>query len=278
MLALDQQQLGLIFYLLLGMIALILGGLVAYVVSANRRQRRKLAQTNELESLMPRPALQATGQILSLVRDEPGSPLQVEIAGQRYRQMDQIRDKHLRRQVVDAAMELIWFTGALGSGELAPRPVEETQSWREDVRQGSKSELQRIRTTTVPGGSESASSHGARPIGDEAARRTPSPGDAEHAPPLETPTLLGALQRRWAPKLPERGEGHTLVDQIDDIIQRRIQLIPALANRDLHVRPGQDGIVRFVFEGQEYKSLDDLPNLTARQVIKEAIQEWEETT
>lgn len=278
MLDLDQQQLGLVFYLLLGAIVLVLGGLVAYVVIANRRERRRLAQTYELESLMPRPALQVTGQILSLVRDEPGAPLHVEIGGQRYRQMDQIRDKQLRRQVVDAAMELIWFTGALGGGELAPRPIEETQSWREDLRHGSKRELQRIRIPPAPGSSESAPSRVTQPIGDEAARRSPSPRDAEHAPPLEPPTLVSALQRRWAPKLPEREESHTFVDQIDDIVQRRIQLIPALANRDLHVRPGQGGVVRFVFESQEYESLDDLPNLTARQVIKEAIQEWDETT
>jgi len=35
--ALDLQQLELIFYLLLGLIALTLGGLVAYVVIASRR-------------------------------------------------------------------------------------------------------------------------------------------------------------------------------------------------------------------------------------------------
>ena len=272
--ALDLQQLELIFYLLLGLIALTLGGLVAYVVIASRRKREKLAHTHEMESLVPRPALQATGQILALVRDEPGAPLQIEIAGRRYRQMDQVQNKQLRRQVVDAAMELIWFTGALGGGDLAPTPIDETHSWREDVRLGRKSELQRIRT--APGGAE-----GTLPAGDRGALPGPVPArsDADPAgPPLERPTLVSALQRRWAPKLPEREEGRSFVDQIDKIVQRRIQLIPALANRELHVRPGQDGTVRFIFEGQEYASLDDLPNFTARQVVKEAIQEWDETT
>ena len=276
--ALGLQQLELIFYLLLGLIALTLGGLVAYVVIANRREREKLAQTYELESLVPRPARQVTGQILSLVRDQPGAPLQVEIGGRRYGQMEQIQDKQQRRQVVEAAMELIWFTGALGGGDLSPIPLDETDSWREDVRQSSKNELQRIRSTPAPGGAEgtplggtwSASEEGAEP--QHALLRT----DVE--PPLERPNLVSALQRRWTPKLPERDEGPSFVDQIDNIVQRRIQLIPALASRDLHVRPRQDGTVRFVFENREYKSLDDLPNLTARQVVKEAIQEWDETT
>jgi len=276
----DLQQLELIFYLLLGLIFLTLGGLITYVVVANRREREKLAHTYEMESLVPRPALQVTGQILSLVREESGGPLLVEIGGRRYRRMEQIQEKQLRRQVVDAAMELVWFTGALGGGEVDPMPVEETHNWREDVRQGSTSELHRIRSAPAPGTGEQAAPPGTGPAADGGVGEWHFALDGmDQAPPSpETPTLVSALQRRWAPKLPEREEPHTFVDQIDSIVQRRIQLIPALANRELHVRPGLDGSVRFVFEGQEYESLDDLPNLTARQVVKDAIQEWDETT
>jgi hypothetical protein len=279
--SLDLQQLELIFYLLLGLIALTLGGLVIYVVIANRRERERLAQTYELESLVPRPALQVTGQILSLVRDEPGSPLQVEIGGHRYHHMGEIQEQQLRRQVVDAAMELIWFTGALRGSDLAPTSMDETHSWREDVRHGSKSELQRIRTAAAPATGEKAARQGAGPARDQGTeeRRAAMPGDPDAASPSpERPNLVSALQRRWAPKLPDREAPHTFVDQIDAIVQRRIQLIPALTNRELHVRPGLDGSVRFVFEGEEYESLDDVPNLTARQVVKDAIQEWDETT
>jgi hypothetical protein len=68
------------------------------------------------------------------------------------------------------------------------------------------------------------------------------------------------------------------VDDIDDIVQRRIPLIPALIGRDLHVRLGPGDSVRFVFDGRAYDSLDNVPNMTARQLIKDAIQEWEETS
>ena len=67
-------------------------------------------------------------------------------------------------------------------------------------------------------------------------------------------------------------------DRPEDIIQRRVQLIPALVGRDLHVRLDAGGSVRFAFQGQEYENLDELPNMTARQLIRDAIQEWEETT
>lgn len=283
--ALDLQQLKLIFYLLLGLIAIILGGLIAYVVIAGRREREKLAQTQKLESLVPRPALQVTGQVLNLVRNAPGGPLQVEIAGKRYRRLDEIEDKQLRRQVVDAAMELIWFTGALGSDASAPTPLEQTYHWREDVRKGSKGELEHIRSTADD---RTSDQDALRDVGRGA--DTIVPEDVEekfldllsnmgHASPgVETPSLVSALQRRWTPKPSDRDEPRTFVDQIDRIIQRRIQLIPALAQRELHVWPGPGGVVRFVFEGVEYEDLDDLPNLTARQVIKDAIQEWDETS
>jgi hypothetical protein len=55
-------------------------------------------------------------------------------------------------------------------------------------------------------------------------------------------------------------------------------LIPAVAGSDIHVRPGPAGSVRFVFEGQEYENLDEIPNLTARTLIRDSIQEWDETT
>jgi hypothetical protein len=79
-----------------------------------------------------------------------------------------------------------------------------------------------------------------------------------------------------APKLPGPEHPRTFVEDIDDILQRRVQLIPALIGRDLQVRLGPGDSVRFVFEGREYEDLDDVPNMTAQQLIRDAIQEWEE--
>jgi hypothetical protein len=55
-------------------------------------------------------------------------------------------------------------------------------------------------------------------------------------------------------------------------------LVPALVGRGMHVQSGPSGQVIFVFEGQEYENLEDVPNLTARQLIQDAIREWDETT
>lgn len=279
--SLDLQQLELIFYGLLGLIVVTLVGLAAYVFVANRRARRRLVRAHELESLEPRPALKVTGQIMSLVRQEQGGPLQVEIAGKRYHRMEEIEEKQLRRHVVEAAMELVRFTGALGGGALAPAALEETYRWREDVRQSNEGQLENIGSVLAKGDSGSGVSPAAPTrASDEVEERfldlLASRSQASSTP--ERPNLARALQRRRTPKLPELDQPDSFVDEIDRIIQRRIQLIPALAQRDLHVRSSQDGGVCFVFDGQEYKELGELPNLTARQLVKDAIQEWDETT
>jgi hypothetical protein len=281
MLSVDVQQLELVLYFLVGLIVLTLAGLAAYVVTSNRRARHRLAQTYELESVTARPALPVTGQIMSLLRQEPGGPLQVEIGGRRYLKMGEIEETQLRRQVIDATLELVEFTGALGQGPLEPPALERTQSWREDVRQDSREELGQIRSILAQSGSGPGISPTAPPIASEALEERfldllASEDQAASVP--ERPDLASALRRRRTPKLPAVDQPDTFVDQIDRIVQRRLQLIPALAQRDLHVRLSEDGGVRFVFEGKDYEDLGALPNLTAQQVVRDAIQEWDEIT
>jgi hypothetical protein len=273
--ALDLQQLGFLFYLLLGLVFLILFILVAYVVIANRRQRAKSAETYEMDSVSPRSTQRGTGQILSLLRDQMGEPMIVELDGVQYRSLAEIEDPMVRRWVVDAALELIRFTGVLGQEAVVPARPEETDRWREDVRERSEDELKQIRAESATPSAQAQS----LPADEEAEEQFLSlleEGGSTHQAP-ERPTLLGSIQQRLRAKPAEPDEPRSVVDDIEDIVQRRIRLIPALVGRDLHVRLDQADSVCFTFEGKEYKSQEDVPNLTARQLIKDAIQEWEET-
>ncbi|MBN1659734.1 MAG: hypothetical protein JXA93_15110 [Anaerolineae bacterium] len=270
---LDPRLLELILYLLIGLVILTLIGLALYVVLANRRQRAKLTEAYEEERLAPRPTLQLTGQILSLVREQPGGPLLVEVAGHRYRRMTEIQDPQSRRQIVQAATELVHFTGALGRQESGkPAPLEKTYRWREDLREESRSELRR--------GSSGLDQPPAPvlPREDLEAQFLSSLSEMGAFSPPEKATLVSSIQHRLSPKGMDSETSRTFVDEIEVIVQRKIQLIPALARRDIHVRQTAGGMVRFVFEGHEYESLDDIPNMTVREVIKEAIREWDETT
>jgi hypothetical protein len=274
--SLDLQQLRTLFYILLGLIVLLLVVLTVYVVIANRRQRAQLEKEVEEAKLAPRQIQQITGQILSLIRDKAGGAIHVEIAGAEYYSMDEVDDPNLRRQIVAAAMELIQFTGVLAAGVTEPAPIESTHSWREDMRGESDAELDRI--------------YGTKSLESEAAQTPAAPEEVEEqflnlltemgqAPPSpEKPGLVSSIQHAWTPKPLEPDDRRTFVDEIEDIVQRRIQLIPALSECDIHVHPGPGGTVRFVFEGREYEDLDEVPNLTARTLIKDSIREWDETT
>jgi hypothetical protein len=270
---LDLQQLKGLFFVLVGLIFLFMVGLIVYGVVANRRQRTRLFRAYDADKLAPRPARRVVGQILSLVRDEAGGALQIEVGGVRYRRLTDIEDPQVRRQVVGAVWELIQFTGVLGQDAVAPAPMEGTQSWREDLRKGSKSELERIRATP-----DAAAQAVSPPTPEEVEERfLRLLSEMGQAPPaLEKPSIVAAVKQRMAPKQVEPERARTFVDDIDDIVQRRVQLVPALLGRDLHVRLGPGDSVCFAFEGREYEGLDQVPNMTARQLIKDAIQEWEE--
>lgn len=272
----DLQQLEGLLATLSIIIFLIIAVLIAYVVIANRRRRARMDSTLDAERFAPHPARQATGQVLALVRDEPGGDLQVEVAGARYLCLTDIEDPLVRRQVVGAAMELIRFTGALGEDVDAPAAMEKTQTWREDLREDSKADLARIRAIPIEEEAQPQLSSAPEEVEEQFLNLLEEMGQAP--PPLERPTIVSSLQQRRISKPGELERPRTFVDDIDDIVQRRIPLIPALIGRDLHVRLGPGDSVRFVFDGRAYDSLDNVPNMTARQLIKDAIQEWEETS
>ncbi|NIV33158.1 MAG: hypothetical protein GWN58_28035 [Anaerolineae bacterium] len=92
----------------------------------------------------------------------------------------------------------------------------------------------------------------------------------------EKPSVASALRQRRLPKLPQEEGSRSFVDEIEEIVQRRIHTMPALHGRDLHVRLGAGGSVRFAFEGVEYERLEEIPNLTAQQLVQDAIAEWDE--
>ncbi|RPI58365.1 MAG: hypothetical protein EHM56_02005 [Chloroflexi bacterium] len=266
----DLQQLRVLFLVLLGLMLVTLVILVAYLVVASRRARRRGKREHvQEEELDPglRPAWaarQATGQVVALLRDEPGSALQVEVGGTRYRRLAEIEDPQLKRQVVEATMDLVRFTGVLGVESIAPAPVDKTYSWREDLRKEIRAQGQQAPP---------------RPASEEVEEQFLNLlSEIGPAPGAEKPNLATAIQQRRSSKPARQDQPRSVVDDIEAIVQRRVLLIPALTGRDLHVRLGAEGTVHFMFEGQDYEKPDDIPNMTARQLVKDAIQEWDETT
>jgi hypothetical protein len=274
---LDLQQLEYLVYFFAALVVLVLGGLVVYVVvSVRRRSKEASAALLDIEDLVVRPSLLVVGQVLALVRDEAGGPIKVEIEGEKYASLGEIEDPKTKRQVVDSALEFIQFTGALGEGAISLVPLSETDSWREDMRQDSHAAMEETREPSRGAEARPAVSPATEEVEDRFLDLLTEMGQEPASP--QKPTLTSSIQRTLRPTPAQPQDPRTFVDEIEEIVQRRVQLVPALVGRGLHVRSGQGGRVIFAFEGQEYDAVDAIPNLTARQVVKDSIQEWDELT
>jgi hypothetical protein len=272
---LDLPQLQRLLYLFVGATFVVLATLIVYLVVASRRQ--KTDSPSDATETVSRPASLPEGErVLSLVREELTGRLQVEIGGARYRRLSDVEDPEVKRKIVAMAMEMIQFTGVLDVGALEPASIEKTQTWREDLREDSHVELDRARSISSAPGSRLQPPPAPQEVEARFLSLLEEMGQAPAQP--DRPNIVDSIQHRLQPKPIEPGRARTFVDDIDAILQRRVQLIPALAGRELHVRPGTGGKVSFSFEGKEYENVDDVPNLTARQLIKDAIQEWDEAT
>jgi len=266
------DQLRTLLFLVIGAIVVLMTALIVYVVLSNRRKTMPGQETGGDRSSSDR-LLSAGMQPLSLVRDTEGGPLKVEIGGVRYRTLADVEDVEIKRQIVISAMELVRFTGVLGQTVQEPVPMDKTYRWREDLRQESHDELKQIRGTAAD--QPSAAKPAAKAAIEEQFLSMLAEMGQSSAP--EKPGLVSSLQRRLMPKgIEERPR--TFVDHIEEILQRRMEMIPAFRDRELHMRADPTGSVRFQFDGQEYQEANDIPNLTARQLIADAIKEWEETT
>ena len=262
------DQLRTMLILVIGAIVVLMTALILYVVLAGRKKTNRSVDQAQQSA----PGLSTSMRPLSLVRDTEGGPLQVEVGGVRYRTLAEVQDVESKRQIVIAAMELVRFTGVLGRNVQEPVPIDKTYHWREDLRQESQEELKQIR--------------GAAP--DQVAPTKPEVksvieeqflsmlAEMGQASPPEKPGLISSIQHRLTPKGIE-DRPRTFVDHIEEILQRRMQAIPAFHGRELHMRVDPSGAVHFQFDGQEYQNANDIPNLTARQLIADAIKEWEET-
>jgi len=265
------EQLRTILFVVVGAIVVLMTALIVYVMWSSRKKTMHDQEAGESRSSSDR-SLSTSMRPLSLVRDTEGGSLKVEIGGVRYRTLADVEDVEIKRQIVTSAMELVRFTGVLGRTVQEPVPMDKTYRWREDLRQESQDELKQIRGAAADQPAAAVAPAKAA-IEEQFLSMLAEMGQAS---PPEKPGLVSSLQRRLTPKgIEERPR--TFVDNIEEILQRRLQTMPAFHSRELHMRADPTGEVRFQFDGQEYQDASDIPNLTARQLITDAIKEWEET-
>ena len=111
----------------------------------------------------------------------------------------------------------------------------------------------------------------------EPAQPSPVAYRAAELPPPELPSMQPLRQfRKMRGKQPPATTYviKSITEQIEDHLQDKIARTP-LARRGVHVRSELQGTAVFLLDGKAYPSVDEVPDPEVRQVIREAISEWE---
>lgn len=96
----------------------------------------------------------------------------------------------------------------------------------------------------------------------------PSKSDSRSAP-QPAPSELGV------PKFPAPKD--SILDQIENILQRKLIKYPELVERHIHIGADADGSLQLEVDQDYYNAPDDIPDAAVRSVIKAAIRDWEQS-
>lgn len=208
---------------------------------------------------MDRPAtsLQA-GEVLRVIRDPQTGESAVQIQGQQYRHIREIKDPELGKQVLAAIADLVRFTGGVAANPQAMRkilakdtPAEPSPSTRD---------AEWVEPRQTPSLAQDA-------LLDPAAL----------TPPRQRPGVMGYLLQGFQPREPPAPlpSPTAFVDEIEAILQGYIRQLATPLSQEVHVGSGPDGLLQIQVGLTRYNHPDDVPDPEVRQLIKAAVAEWE---
>lgn len=272
---------GVIFLLLL-----FIGIFAAIIVSVGRIQDKKEPSSRtapapppEAAAVLPHeepePEVEQParpGEVMRVVRDQETGRVLVEVDGQRYAHLREIRDAGVGRRVLWAIADLVRFTGGMATNPQA-------------VQHAREAEAGAVRATTSESPTPLAS-----PLGSPTSGRLTSAGAS--SPRLSDLTLLGTTEpsapqqgysligffRRGLQAPPATGSVPSptaFIEEIDEILQRKVREATTPPSQPVRVASSEDGMLQIIVGIQTYHSADEVPDLQIRRLIQAAVAEWE---
>lgn len=220
-------------------------------------------------------------EVLRLLRDRATGALIVEVEGKKYRALREIKDERVGRQVLQAAANLVHFTGVIQAYDRARTSQPSSLSAAEPTATDSPPAPSTVALEEVP------------PV-----PRTPAPPSVEREflqslvqqrRPREEeikPSLspIEFFRRSFTARRRARVQGdmpapRSFVEEIEEILQRFLRTYPSFIDREVevHVGAAQGGGIRIQVENEFYDTPDDIPDPEVRGILKAAIQEWEKS-
>jgi hypothetical protein len=185
--------------------------------------------------------------------------LVVEVGGERYRRLFDIRDGEVGRRVLDVIDRLIAFSKGKET-RAAPLPPSEPLRDASEGTAPTPAAVQRPSDTLAGERSQEflEQLQDQTPVGRRPSRVT-----------------LDPLPFRPRSAGKERSITLNLADEIDQLVQLRVKASPELSQRLIHVANAPDGGLRFEVDGARFAGLDEIPDPAVKAVIRAAIDEWE---
>ena len=196
-------------------------------------------------------------EIMRVLRVPPLGKLVVEVNGQRYESLSEIKEENVRHLLLAAIGELMIFAG--GYKKLADAGVAPPLNTPEPAAAEGPS-------LTEQQASFLASLEAER----DALKATPSP--------RPRPPVLSGVQPRVEPaRTPPASETKSLnlVEQIDAMLQRYVAAEPGLAGRSIHLVQDPNGGLQIEVDGKYYRRPREIEDRKIQLVIKRALKDWE---
>jgi hypothetical protein len=230
-----------------------------------------------LEALSSTSAPAHPGEVMRVIRDQQTGQVLVEVNGQQYAHIREIKDAQVGRRVLWAIADLLRFTGGMAANPQAVRSVSQGTFTPPSP---SPRPRQQTEAETMP---EQQPTSLAEPSTLPAtALDTPRAGDRAASPLTDQPavqadigrTITDFFRRGIQPPPVVRPAG-SFVDEIEEVLQSRIRNRPVPLPYEVHVKTGKDGLLQIEVGADTYASPDDIPDPEIRSLIKSAVAEWE---
>lgn len=213
------------------------------------------------------------GEVMRVIRDPEAGRIMVEIDGQRYTHIREIRDAQVGRRVLWAVADLLRFTGGMAANPQAlksipppeeaamPQPATEIMAQSRQVEPPPAFERPPLSTPPPP-----------------AVLPSPAPAStpvSEPVPGANVGQTLTSFFRRGFQPSTTTTQPSSFIDQIEAILQRRITDLPQPPPFGVHVQTAPDGTLEIKVDRRIYNSPADVPDPHIRQLIQDAVAEWE---
>jgi len=178
-------------------------------------------------------------------QDTDGALL-VEIDGQRYRHLSEVRDRDVGTRLLEIINQLVVFSRTRGA--------------------------QPQRSVSKP---DEIALPSRLPVGEPAQRLSQRLQPQAEAPRRMSRLTADPVPFRRRSAADEQNITLNLAGEIDQMLQDRIQALPEFSRRYIHVSSAPGGALRFQVDGAHYTAVDDIPEPGVRALVHAAIKDWE---